>query len=73
MDLLKEEFLDQLRAEIDEKTGKVIIEAAEFTPQQILQDMSFVPTQEHRNKRNIWGFDSFPRSRVGMHTELTNG
>ncbi|EJA3582190.1 SIR2 family protein [Vibrio vulnificus] len=40
MDLLKEEFLDQLRAEIDEKTGKVIIEAAEFTPQQILQDIS---------------------------------
>ncbi len=40
MDLLKEEFLDQLRAEIDERTGKVIIEAAEFTPQQILQDIS---------------------------------
>jgi len=40
MDLLKEEFLDQLRAEVDEETGKVIIEAAEFTPQQILQDIS---------------------------------
>jgi hypothetical protein len=40
MDFLKEEFLDQLRAEIDEKTGKVLIEAAEFTPQQILQDIS---------------------------------
>lgn len=40
MDLLKEEFLDQLRAEIDERTGKVIIEAAEFTPQQILQEIS---------------------------------
>ncbi|KFE22804.1 hypothetical protein DA89_2497 [Vibrio cholerae] len=45
-------------------------------PQQahfITLTVSFVPTQEHRNKRNIWGFDSFPRSRVGMHTELTNG
>jgi len=40
MDLLKEEFLDQLRAEIDELTGKVLIEAAEFTPQQILQEIS---------------------------------
>ena len=40
MDFLKEEFLDQLRAEIDENTGKVLIEAAEFTPQQILQDIS---------------------------------
>jgi hypothetical protein len=40
MNLLKEEFLDQLRAEVDEATGKVIIEAAEFTPQQILQEIS---------------------------------
>tara|TARA_R110001592_G_scaffold363387_1_gene686817 strand:+ start:3600 stop:4631 length:1032 start_codon:yes stop_codon:yes gene_type:complete len=40
MDFLKEEFLDQLRAEIDEQTGKILIEAAEFTPQQILQEIS---------------------------------
>lgn len=40
MDFLKDEFLDQLRAEIDDETGKVIIEAVEFTPQQILQEVN---------------------------------
>ena len=50
MDLLKEEFLDQLRAEVDEKTGKVIIEAAEFTPQQILQDISETTFEEVFNE-----------------------
>ncbi len=39
MDFLIEEFLDQLRAEIHPDTGKVIIEAVEFTPQQILQEI----------------------------------
>lgn len=40
MALLKEEFLDQLRAEIDEATGNVIIENLQFTPQQIFQDIN---------------------------------
>ncbi|MCG7937086.1 MAG: SIR2 family protein [Candidatus Thiodiazotropha taylori] len=46
MDFLKEDFLDQLRAEIDEETGRVIIEAAEFTPQQILQEISEITFNE---------------------------
>lgn len=37
MEFLREEFRDQLRAEIDETTGNVVIEAASFTPQQILE------------------------------------
>lgn len=46
MNFLKEEFLDQLRAEVDQDTGKVIIEAAEFTPQQILQEVSDITFTE---------------------------
>ncbi len=60
MDFLKEEFLDQLRAEVDEKTGKVIIEAVEFTPQQILQEISevtfdtvFEEWKENRKETNL--------------------
>lgn len=37
MQFLRDEFTDQLRAEVDETTGNVVIEAANFTPQQILE------------------------------------
>jgi predicted Zn-dependent protease with MMP-like domain len=37
MHFLRSEFIDQLRAEIDYTTGNVVIEAAQFTPQQILE------------------------------------
>jgi hypothetical protein len=37
MHFLRSEFIDQLRAEIDDTTGNVVIEAAQFTPQQILE------------------------------------
>lgn len=60
MELLKDEFLDQLIAEVDEKTGKVVIEAAEFTPQQILLEVSpttfeevFTEWRENRRQENL--------------------
>ena len=37
MQFLRGEFIEQLRAEIDDSTGNVVIEAASFTPQQILE------------------------------------
>lgn len=37
MHFLRSEFIDQLRAEIDDTTGNVVIEAAQFSPQQILE------------------------------------
>lgn len=40
MNFLKDDFLNQLRAEVDGKTGNVFIEAIEFTPQQILQEVN---------------------------------
>lgn len=37
MHFLRNEFIDQLRADIDETTGNIVIEAAQFTPQEILE------------------------------------
>lgn len=37
MEFLKRDFLDQLMAEVDPDTGKIIIEAVEFTPQEVLE------------------------------------
>ncbi len=59
MEFLKEEFLDQLRAEIDDTTGNVIIEAAQFTPQKILEfnsetfDMAFDEWCENKKQERL--------------------
>lgn len=59
MEFLKDEFLDQLRAEIDDTTGNVLIEAAQFTPQKILEfnsetfDMAFDEWCENKRQERL--------------------
>jgi hypothetical protein len=59
MQFLRSEFIDQLRAEIDHITGNVVIEAAQFTPQQILEfnnetfELAFREWSETRKEQRI--------------------